>query len=62
MSSEFRGSVWGISGTYKKVEKMPVVLSPCDHYITEKNTLFKHSIIDVHGKEDGTVTSTKIDV
>lgn len=62
MSSEFSGSVFGISGAYKKVAKGAVILKPCEHYIIERNTLFKHLLIQMHGKEDGGMTYEKIEV
>ena len=58
MSTEIKGSVLGLSGTFKKVGRVPVVIKPCEHYIVEKGTL-EHSIIRIHGKQDGSATVEK---
>ena len=53
MSTEIKGSVFGLfSGVFKKVASVPVVIKPCEHYV-EKKGIFKDSIIRVHGKQDG---------
>lgn len=63
MSREFEGSVWGISGKYKKVDRAPIILRACDHYLIEKNKkLFKKSVIQIHGKLDGSITCTKMEI
>ena len=62
MSQEFEGSVWGIHGKYKKVDSVPTILRACEHFLTEKNKLFSKSIISIHGKSDGSITSRKIEV
>ena len=43
---------------FKKVGRVPVVIKPCEHYIVEKGML-KHSIIRIHGKQDGSATVEK---
>ena len=58
MSTEIKGSAFGLSGMFKRVGKIPVVIKPCEHYILEKGML-EHSIIRVHGKQDGSTTVEK---
>ena len=43
------------------VNTYPVVIKPCEHYIVEKGTL-EHSIIRIHGKQDGSATVEKTSV
>ena len=61
MSTEIKGSALGLSGTFKRVGSVPVVIKPCEHYIAEKGTL-EHSIIRVHGKQDGSAIIEKTKV
>ena len=58
MSTEIKGSAFGLSGMFKRVGRIPVVLKPCEHYVVETGTL-KHSIVRVHGKQDGSTTLEK---
>ena len=43
---------------FKKVASVPVVIKPCEHYISKKGML-RDSIIRVHGKQDGSATVEK---
>ena len=59
MSTEIKGSAFGLfSGMFKKVASVPVVIKPCEHYISKKGML-RDSIIRVHGKQDGSATVEK---
>ena len=55
MSSEFEVSILGGIGTfrYKKVCKVPAILEPCKHIMTDEGTLFKYKLVthcDINGK------------
>ena len=54
MSTEFRGSAMGVSGTYKRVGTAPIILKPCEHYIKEWGLIHRR-IIQIHGKQNGSI-------
>lgn len=62
MNSEIKGSVLGANGTYKRIGKVPPTMPPHQHYIMEKGAILKDSMVAVHGKENGSIIFTEMEL